>query len=121
MNKISSKDAASLLKQAGAAIRHVSKENGDLKAKLSAYERDARVVKIAQEMEEKGLQSDLNLEQKIAAIRTSKNLDVTQEAVKLAAPQSRIFGRLDDDSPTGTSSQSALESYIMTGEDPTQE
>jgi hypothetical protein len=123
MNKISSRDAASLLKQAGAAIRHVSKERDEALAKVAAYERDARVVKIAHEMEEKGLSSDLNFEQKVAAIKTSPSLDVTQEAIKLAAPQSRIFGQPAEDQPSsGTgSSQSALEHYVMTGEDPSVE
>jgi hypothetical protein len=121
MNKISSRDAASLLKQAGAAIRHVSQERDEARAKVAAYERDTRVVKIAKEMEEKGLSSDLSFEEKVASLQKSPNLDVTQEAIKLAAPQSRIFGKPSEDEPSTGGSQSALETYIMTGEDPTQE
>jgi hypothetical protein len=118
MHKISSNDAASLLKQAGAAIRKVTTERDEAMAKIAAFERDQRVVKIARQMEEKGLSGDLTFEQKVAAVHKAENLDVTEEAIKLAAPQGQLFGNLSD-VPSGGAS--AFESYIVSGEDPTNE
>ena len=121
MNKISSNDAASILKQAGAAIRKVTSERDEALAKVASFEKTQRVSKIAREMEDKGLSSDLSFEEKVAAINTSKNLDVTEEAIKLAAPQSQLFGNAEERPSSGGNSSSALESYIMTGEDPSEE
>ena len=118
MQKINSQDVKSLLKTAGAAIRSLKKENGVLNTKLAARQREDRVVKIARDMEEKGLSTDMDFEEKVASVRNAKNLDVTEEAVKMAAPQGRRIGGLGEvDSP---GSASALESYIMTGEDPSE-
>ena len=116
MQKISSQDASALLKQAGSAIRALVKENGSLKEKISSKEREDRVVKIARDMEEKDLSPDLDLDEKIAAIRQADNLDVTEEAIKLAAPQSSIIGGTGE--LPGGGGSSALEHFILTGEDP---
>jgi len=115
MQKISSQDAASLLKQAGAAIRLLTEERNGLREKVASFQRQDRVEKIAREMEEKGLSSDLDYEQKVAALSNVPNLDVTEEAIKLAAPQGNILAGLGDQPSGGTS---AFEHFIMTGEDP---
>lgn len=116
MQKISSQDAASLLKQAGAAIRALVSERNELHEKVAAYEKRERVEKIARDMEDKGLSNDLSFEQKVAALEKAPNLEVTEEAVKLAAPQGRVFGDLSDDQLSGSGS-SPFEHFIMTGED----
>jgi len=117
MQKISSQDAASLLKQAGAAIRHLTKERNSLRTKVAAFEKQERVEKIARDMEEKGLSSDLDHQQKVAALSNVPNLDVTEEAIKLAAPQGYVLGNLGDQPGGG---MHAFEHFIMTGEDPTE-
>jgi hypothetical protein len=117
MNKISSQDAASLLKQAGAAIRTLTKERSDLLSKVASFEKKERMEKIARDMEEKGLSGDLSFEQKLAALEKAPSLDVTEEAIKLAAPQGRGFGSLSDQ-PAG--SLSPFEHFVMTGEDPSE-
>lgn len=117
MQKISSQDAASLLKQAGAAIRTLSKERSDLQQKVASFEKKGRMEKIARDMEEKGLSPDLSFEQKLAALEKAPDLRVTEEAIKLAAPQGQGFGSLSDQ-PSGTSSP--FEHFIMTGEDPSE-
>jgi hypothetical protein len=114
MKKISSQDAKALLKTAGAAIRAVTEENISLREKLASYERHSRVEKIARDMEEKGLNPDLDFQQKVAALSQARNLDVTEEAIKMAAPQGRVLGDIGDVPGQGTSS---FEAYIMTGED----
>lgn len=113
MHKVSSKDAAALLKQAGAAIRNLVKERDSLQQKLAAQARDQRVVKIAREMESKGLSSELNLAEKVATLRKAPNLDVTEQAVKLAAPQGRSFAVVSEVPGNGVH---PFESFIMTGE-----
>jgi len=115
MQKISSKDAGALLKQAGGAIRHLVQENVKLKSKLASNERDMRVVKLAREMEAKGLSSEMTLEEKVAHLRTTKNLDVTEEAIKIASPQGVGLGDVGD-VPGGN--QHPFETFIQTGEDP---
>lgn len=117
MKKISSQDAASLLKQAGATIRTLSKERSELREKIASYEKRERMEKIARDMEEKGLSTDLNFEQKLAALEKAPDLRVTEEAIKLAAPQGRGFGSLSDQ-PSGATS--SFEHFIMTGEDPSE-
>jgi hypothetical protein len=112
--KISSKDAAALLKQAGAAIRTLHEKNQELKEKLATRNREDRVEKIAREMEEKGLSPELDLDEKVASLQKAQNLDVTEEAVKMAAPQGAHFD-LSEEPGQG---QHPFETYIVTGEDP---
>ena len=114
MQKISSKDAAALLKQAGATIRSLAKENQDLAEKLAQQDRDMRVVKIARDMEAKGLSQELTLAEKVAHLRKAKNLDVTEEAIKLAAPQTGGFGGVSE---VPGSSRHPFETFIESGED----
>ena len=113
MHKVSSKDAAALLKQAGAAIRNLVKEKNELQQKLAAQTRDQRVIKIARDMESKGLSSELSLAEKVATLRKAPNLNVTEQAVKLAAPQGRAFAVVSE-VPGGGSHP--FESFIMTGD-----
>lgn len=121
LQKISSTDAAALLKQAGTAISTLVTERDELRVKIAQQDRDVRVVRIAQDMEEKGLSPDLSFEEKVAAVNSAKNLAVTEEAIKLAAPQGRGFGGLGgDDALASSTGASALEHYLTTGEDPTE-
>ena len=117
MNKISSKDAAALLKQAATGIRSVVKENSELREKLANHETTERVEKLARDMEAKGLSPELAFEEKVAALREAENLDVTEEAVKLATPQVGVELGLPSEDVPGAS-VNALETYILTGEDP---
>jgi hypothetical protein len=114
MQKISSQDAAALLKQAAAAIRSLEDENHQLVEKLASQARDERIVKIARDMETKGLMGEMSLPEKVAHLRKVQNLEVTAEAVKLAAPQGRGFGEVGE-VPGGASHP--FETFIMTGED----
>lgn len=112
--KISSKDAAALLKQAGSAIRALVQENEQLKHKQAQAERDARVVKLARDMEEKGLGGESTLAEKVAHLRKVPNLDVTEQAVKLAAPQGNLLGDVGEAAGAG---EHPFVTFINTGED----
>jgi len=113
MQKISSKDAQGILKQAAVAIRHLTAENQRLNEKLAAGQKEQRIVKLAQEMERKGLNAELSLDEKVAQLRDA-NLDVTEEAVKIAAPNMKLGSPAEDLVGAGLST---FENYIMTGED----
>lgn len=114
MQKISSRDAAALLKQAGSAIRALVKENEQLKSKQAQSEHDARVVKLAREMEEKGLGGETTLAEKVAHLRRVPNLEVTEQAVKLAAPQGNLLGGVGE---VGGAGEHPFVTFINTGED----
>lgn len=115
MEKISSEQAGSILKHAGATIRSLVEENSDLKEKVASYRRESRIEKIAKDMEDKGLNNELSFEEKVASLRGSDtSLEVTEEAVKLASPQIGHFQFSDDDIPSG--GQHPFEMFIATGE-----
>ena len=117
MQKISSNDAAALLKQAGSAIRALLVENEQLTEKQAQDKRDARVVKQAQEMEEKGLSfggDDTSLPEKVAHLRKVPDLEVTEQAVKMAAPQGDHFGSVGE---VGGSGELPFVTFVNTGED----
>lgn len=116
MQKISTKSAAGLLKQAGAAIRTLTSKNQELQEKLAAKDKEERVVKIARTMEENGLNGETTFEEKVAMLREAPNLDVTEEAVKLAAPQAAGF----DLGEQPGSSVHPFETWLATGEDVTE-
>lgn len=114
MQKISSQDAKALLKHAGATIRNLVDEVSNLRSEVDDFKKQARVEKIAKEMEDKGLNNELTYEAKLAQLMEAPNLDVTEEAIKLAAPQMSL-GEVSD--IPGSNNTDALMNYVMTGED----
>jgi hypothetical protein len=101
--KISSAQAAQLSKTAAATLRalseetvHLRSENAELKTKVAAFEKRARVEKIATKMEEKGLNSHLSLQEKVAELMSRDSLDAVEEAVGMAAPQTKIASVHED-------------------------
>ena len=59
-----------------------------------------------------GIGQRMTLEEKVAQLRTAENLDVSEEAVKLAAPN-MSFGEIGD-TPQGAD---PFMHFILTGED----
>lgn len=101
--KISNVQVAQLQKLASSTLRALSEENqtlrtekADLLTKVAAFEKRARAEKIAAAMESKGLNPDVSFEQKVAEILRRDNFDVLEEAVGLAAPQSKVAFVHDD-------------------------
>lgn len=95
--KLSSTQVAELTKLAGATIRTLSAENTtlrtentDLKTKVAAFEKRARAEKIAESMESKGLNPDVPFDSKVEEILARENLEVLEEAVGMAAPQTKL-------------------------------
>jgi hypothetical protein len=117
MEKISQNDARALLKTAGSTIRTLTGEVRNLREKIASFERENRIRSIAQEMEQKQLASDMSYEEKVASLRQARDLNVTAEAVKLASPQGFTLGRVSD-TPSLGDAESALTTFIMTGDSP---
>lgn len=119
MQKISSQQVKTLLKTASATIRDLQSENAALREKTASFEKRARAETIAAEMEDKGLHSEMSHQEKVAYLldpKKSPNLDVTEQAIKMASSQKGSLGGFGDD--VGTNSATALEQYILTGESP---
>jgi hypothetical protein len=118
VNKLSTAQASSILKQASVTIRGLKEENDDLREKLAASDKETRIEKLAKVMEDKGLNDALSFEEKVAELRGKKNLEVTEEAVKLASPQHEAWSLPDDNDGVPSGTKSAFETFIETGESP---
>ena len=124
LEKISSQQVQALLKQAGTSIRSLTDENQNLKEKLATWVREDRIVKVAQEMDEKGLNNELDFEQKVAALRTADDLEATERAVQMTTPQGVKLASASDTidggggMEPGNQSKAALEMFIATGDAP---
>jgi hypothetical protein len=101
--KISQAQVAQLSKLAATNLRALSEENGvlreevgTLKTKVAAYEKQQRAEKIAADMESKGLNPEVSFATKVAEILRKDNLDVLEEAVGMAAPQTKIASIHED-------------------------
>lgn len=97
LTKISQADQGQMMKMAAANIRALSErsssletENTTLKEKVAFFEKRERVEKLAHSMESKGIEPELPMSEKVAALMKRENLDVIEEAVKMSAPQMKI-------------------------------
>jgi len=77
--------SAAALRELTEKVASLEQENNQLKSKIREYEDGALVSEIAREMEEKGLNSDMTFEEKVASIRGAQNLENVREAVKMAS------------------------------------
>jgi len=123
--KLSSTQVAQLSKLAAANLRalsgenvHLRDENQSLKSKVAAFEKRARVEKIAAEMEAKGLNVHQNLQEKVAELMQRDNLDTIEAAVGMAAPQMKIASVHEDGvevETTGDETQDKAATAFMAG------
>lgn len=97
MEKISTQQAAELQKLAASTLRALSEENVKLRTsneelveKVASYEKRERAEHIAGKMEEKGLNTDLSFQEKIAQIMQRDDLDVLEQAVSMSSPQMKL-------------------------------
>lgn len=104
MEKISSQQAAEMMKTAASTLRALSEDNSKLRTeneelveKVASYEKKARAEAIAAKMEEKGLNTDLSLQEKVAQIMNRDDLDVLEQAVGMSAPQMKLASVHDDE------------------------
>ena len=76
---------AQVLREAVGQIEGLENENSALREKIASFERDQLVTKIAQDMEEKGLNAGLTFAEKIAGLRAHPDLLNVQAAVEMAS------------------------------------
>lgn len=96
MNKLSQAQTGQMMKLAAENLRSLSEENQDLKTKVAHYEKKERVERIAHAMEAKGLEPELDFDEKVAGLLRRDKLDVVEEAVGLAAPQMKLASVHED-------------------------
>jgi len=90
MEKIAHTKVAELLRNAAAVTRYVAAQRDDALQKVAAYELDARCRHIAADMQSKGLESELDYEEKVAHLKqafTNGQLDAMEQAVRMSATQ----------------------------------
>lgn len=97
MNKTSSAQAGQMMKLAAENLRALSEENQDLKTKVAHFEKKERAEKIAMKMEEKGLEPELSMQDKIAGLLKRDDLSVVEEAVGMSAPQMKLASAHNDE------------------------
>lgn len=103
MDKISKVQAGEMMKLAAENLRALSEENqalttetATLREKVAAYEKRERAEKIAKVMDEKGLEPEASTAEKVAGLMDRDNLDVVEEAIRMAAPQIKVAHIHDD-------------------------
>lgn len=96
MNKYSSAEVGQMLKLASGTVRALSEENQGLKTQVAEFEKKARAEKIAKKMDEKGLETELSFEEKVAGLLKRDDLAVVEEAVGMSAPQTKFASVADD-------------------------
>lgn len=123
MEKISAEQAAAVYAEVPSVLRALASERDELKVKLAAanrrvaeFEERDRIEKIAQAMGEKGFDVEATQEERVERIKEAasrgKSLDVIEEAVGLAAPQSGGLGELGKEAEVGNGATN-LEAYLL--------
>jgi ABC-type antimicrobial peptide transport system ATPase subunit len=111
--KLSSEDVKATLAQVGPALRALSEENQSLREKVASYQKRERVEKIAQTMQEKGLNPDTTFQQKVAALMQRTDLSVIESAIDMSAPQIKL-AEVSDTPGNPSDARSAFEIGLMT-------
>ena len=85
-----------------------------LREKVAGMERDRQVETIAAEMEEKGLNAEMTLDEKIAHIRTQPDLGRVEDAVKMASSSSIRLATVTDE--PGRGQMDSLSAFCLGGD-----
>lgn len=112
MNKISSEKTAEVLRQVGPTLRALSSENEALKEKLAGYEKRAQAERLATQMDAKGLNPELNHDEKVERLMGQDDLDVVEKAVDMSAQQVKLAS-VSDFSGDGSDALTAFEAAIL--------
>ena len=110
---VSARGAATLRAQSE-YINQLEQENFILRDKIASIERDSEINELAAEMEEKGLNTDLSYEEKVASLYRAKDLGRVRDAVKLASASGIRLADLADIPGRGTGSD-AFTNFCLTG------
>ena len=113
-------DAHSMLRQVPPMVRALTKrassleeENTTLREKVARFEMRDRAIKVAREMEAKGLNEHLSIEEKVASLLEDPAQLATREAaVQMAVEQVKLGSPAEGKSDAG-SHESELVAYLM--------
>lgn len=91
-------------------------EIAQLQSKIASLERSDRVRFLASEMDARGLNADLTLEEKIASLDKVDDLDRVEAAIKLAGAGSLDLASVADEMPSDDGdSQNSLHHFLVRG------
>jgi hypothetical protein len=105
--------AAQTIRSLTEKVASLEQENSLLLQKLASAERDKQIEQLARDMEEKGLNSFMTFEEKVANLRSHQHLDNVQEAVKMASAGNIRIGEISD--RPGAGILDPLTSFCLTG------
>jgi hypothetical protein len=97
MEKLSNAEVGQLNKLAAQTIRALSGENQELKTKVATFEKREKAEKLAKIMDEKGLEPELSMDEKVASLLERDDLEVMEKAVGLTATQRMKLASVKDD------------------------
>ncbi len=114
MDKISSIKVAEVLSQVGPTIRAQQEQIKYLTTKVAHYEKQARVRKLASEMQEKNLNHGTSFEDTVDSlmIEDDGKLNVIEQAVEMSASQVKLAA-LSDYPGNPTDAHGTFEALIL--------
>ncbi len=120
MHKLSAEKIAAVLMEVPGTLRALAQDRDgwrtealEAKAELAKIAKRNRIVKIASEMETKGLDSSHSMQERLSMLEKKASegrLDVIEEAINMS-PVSRPLGEIIENMPG--QAKSDLESYIL--------
>ncbi len=115
MNKVSSAQAATVLRQAGQTIRNQAAENAALQEKVAKFESKERCEKIAHALEEKNMHGELTFEEKVAHLSDlpTEEMAAYEKAVDLVAGGGVKLASVVDHTPSDRRT-SRLGEFLLT-------
>lgn len=106
--------SAATLRAQSARIAELETENSHLHNKIASIERDQVIADLAVEMEEKGLNPELSLSEKVASLRNVRDLSRVQDAVSLSSAGSVRLAELSS-LPGRASGTDSFTSFLVSG------
>jgi hypothetical protein len=122
MKKVAS-EVPAIMQTAAQHMRKLASSNQSLMKRASAAEHELRLMKLARRMEQRGLEPEMDFEEKVAALREfdEEKLASFAQAIEMAAGGARL-GSLDNADNTNTKrashgerqSSDELEDFVTT-------
>ena len=111
---------ANTIRKLASAVETLESQLSEANAKIAAYERRDRVHDIARQMEDRGVNPEMSLDQKVASInhhcKTAAAFDTLETAVKMAGAGRVELAEVDDDTPGPTSSSAdSWHNFLVSG------
>ena len=109
---------ATTIRELTGKVASLTVERDEALAKVASMERARDIESIAREMEERGFESGLSFDEKVASLSTREDLTSVREAMKIATGGVRIASINPDESAGGSSKDAAyarFEAFCLGG------